>query len=148
MNAMNKDIANIFNLLQEIALCFGNHRLNGECCGDLSLVEFMALKKIYDYNKLSIQDIGIALNFTKSGATRIIDRLENKGYVMRERSAIDGRICCAAITVKGTEAIIEIMERYTVYIEDMLKDLEPQTVDNIKDALEVLVKSIHKQNFI
>lgn len=145
---MNKNIPDICNMLQEIAWHFGNNGLDGECCGDLSLVEFIALKKTYENNNLSIQDISTALNFTKSGGTRIIDRLENKGYAKRERSPIDGRVCCAAITVKGKEAIIEIMERYTVYIEDMLKDLEPQTVDNIKDALEVLVKSIHKQNFI
>jgi len=145
---MNKNIPDIYNLLQEIAWHFGSHGFNGECCEDLSLVEFMALKKAYENNNFSIQEIGNALGFTKSGATRIIDRLENKGYVTREHSPIDGRVCCVTVTVKGTEAITKIMGEYTVYLEEVLKGLEPQMVDNIKDVLEVLVKSVNQQEFV
>ena len=61
---------------KEIAWHIGNHGLNGECRGDLSLVEFMALKIACENKDFSIQEIGSTLNFTKSGATRIIDRLE------------------------------------------------------------------------
>lgn len=145
---MNKDALSIFNCLQAIAWRFGNHRLNGECCKDLSLVEFIALKEIYENNNLSIQDIGAALNFTKSGATRIIDRMETKGYVKRRRSPIDGRVCCASITIKGAEAIKEIMGRYTLYIEGMLEGLTHDKIDNIKNVLEFLAESIHKQNIM
>jgi DNA-binding MarR family transcriptional regulator len=83
---MKNRISDIYNLLQELAWHFGDHGINGECCEDLSLCEFMALKVAYENNNISIQEIGSAINFTKSGATRIIDRLENKGYVKRERS--------------------------------------------------------------
>lgn len=145
---MNKNISHIYNSLQEIAWQFGSHGFNGECCGDLSLAEFMALKKTYENINVSIQEIGSAINFTKSGATRIIDRLENKGYITRERSSIDGRVCCVTITAKGKEVITNIIEKYTEYLEKVLKGLEPQKVDDIKDALEVLVKSVHKQEFV
>jgi len=145
---MNKNILGIYNSLQEIAWHFGNHGFNGECCGDLSLVEFMALKKAYENRNFPIQEIGIALNFTKSGATRIIDRLENKGYVTREHSSIDGRVCCVAVTVKGTEVVLKIMEKYTVYLDEILKNLDSQMVDNINDVLKVLVKSVQGQKFI
>jgi len=144
---MDKDILNIYSLLQEIAWQFGNHGINGECCGDISLAEFMALKKVYENKKFSIQDIGNAINFTKSGATRIINRLEGKGYVTRERSPIDGRVCCVSITAKGTKVIIRIMKENTVYLEKMLKDLEFARVESIKETLEILVKSLHKQKF-
>jgi len=142
---MNNNIPDIYNLLQEIAWYFGHHGFDGECCRDLSLVEFMTLKKAYENNNFSIQEIGTALNFTKSGATRVIDRLENKGYVTRERSPVDGRVCCVTVTTKGKEVISKILEQYAVYLEEMLKDLEPQMIDNIKDVLETLVESVHRQ---
>jgi len=104
----------------------------------------MALKKVNRNHEFSIQEIGSAINFTKSGATRIIDRLENKGYVAREHSPIDGRICCVSITSKGTEAISRIMEKYTVYLENVLKEFEPQNVEHIRDALEMLVNAVQK----
>lgn len=84
------------------------------------------------------------MNFTKSGATKIINRLENKGYVVRKNSPIDGRICCVSITAKGTEAISRIMENYTTYLEDVLKEFEPQKVEEIRDALEMLVNAVQK----
>ena len=142
---MNKNIQDIYNSLQEIAWHFGSHGINGECCGDLSLVEFMALKKVYKNADNSIQEIGNALNFTKSGATRIINRLENKGYVVRENSPIDGRVCCVSITVKGSEEMKNILDKYTIYLEDVLNELEPQTIEHINDVLEVLVKAVQRK---
>src|SRR5665647_202988 len=141
---MNKNIPDIYNLIQELSWHFGNHGFNGECCGDLSLVEFMAIKKAYENNDFSIQEIGSAINFTKSGATRIIDRLENKGYVARENSLIDGRVCCVSITAKGIEVISRIMENYTIYLEDVLKEFEPQKLEQIRETLEMLVNSVQQ----
>ncbi|MDD2620610.1 MAG: MarR family transcriptional regulator [Syntrophomonadaceae bacterium] len=145
---MKKNIPNIYNYLQEIAWYFGNRGYDGECCEDLSLVEFMALKAAHENNNLSIQEIGSTINYTKSGATRIIDRLENKGYVKRERSFIDGRVCCVPVTDKGTQVISKIIKKDTNYVEELLHDLEPQVVDNIKTALEILSKSLHRQDRI
>ncbi len=139
---MNPYIPEIYDSLQEIAWHFGSHGINGECCGDLSFVEYMALKRIYEKSELSVQDIGNALNFTKSGATRIIDRLEDKEYAAREHSPTDGRVCCIAITDKGKEAIKEISQKYTKYLEDALKEVDTQKINEIKDILEILLKAV------
>ncbi len=104
----------------------------------------MALKKVYKNSGISIQEIGKALTFTKSGATRIINRLENKGYVVRENSPIDGRICCVSITEKGMDVISKIMKNYTVYLKDVLKDFELYKVEHIRDVLEMLVSVIQR----
>ncbi|MGE5328049.1 MAG: MarR family winged helix-turn-helix transcriptional regulator [Deltaproteobacteria bacterium] len=142
---MNKEIKNIYNLIQEISWYFGNQGFNGECCEDLSLVEFMALKKINEADKITIQEIGNALSFTKSGASKIIDRIETKGYVIRNTSPIDGRVCCVNVTEKGNKVVTNIAEKYSTYIANMLKEQEPDTIKNIKSALEILVDSAHKQ---
>jgi len=145
---MNKNIPDIYNLIQELSWYFGNQGFNGECCGDLSLVEFMALKKVYENNDIAMQEIGDSLNITKSGATKIIDRLESKEYVMRKQSLIDGRVCCVAITDKGMDAITQIVQRYTDYIGQALKKYKAQEVDNFKTVLDELVVSVRKQGFI
>jgi Transcriptional regulators len=145
---INKNMPYIYNYLQEIAWYFGSHGINGECCGELSLVEFMALKKVCENPDNSIQEIGNALNFTKSGATRIINRLENKGYVVRENSSIDGRVCCVSTTVKGSQEMKKIMDKYTNYLDDVLNELEPQMIENIYDVLEVLVKALQQKKHL
>ncbi len=145
---MENSFADIHSLLQELAWHFGDHGINGECCEDLSMAEFMALKAAYENCDLSIQDIGNAINFTKSGATRIIDRLETKGYVKRERSSTDGRVCCVPVTDKGSQAISRMIGKNTLYVEELLQDLEPQVIDNIKTALEILIGSVRRQDII
>ncbi len=142
---MDKDFVNIYNLIQELSWYFGAHGINGECCGDLSLVEYMALKKINDSENITVQEIGHALNFTKSGASKIIDRLENKGYVTREISSLDGRVCCVNTTAKGAETALEIVHRYSAYVSEMLRTQNTAMVKNIKTVLEILVDSVHRQ---
>lgn len=142
---MKNNFSDIYSLLQELAWHFGDHGINGECCKDLSLVEFMALKAAYENDNLSIQDIGSSINFTKSGATRIIDRLETKGYVKRERSLTDRRVCCVPVTDKGALVISQIIKKNTNYVEELLKDLDPKEIDNIKTAMEILIKSVHRK---
>ena len=141
---MNKNIPDIYNLIQELSWHFGNHGFNGECCRDLSLVEFMALKKIQESENITIQEIGSALNFTKSGASKIVDRIESKGYAVREISPIDGRVCCVIPTSKGTEILNSIIEEYSVYVDDMLKDFDSDTIEKIKSVLELLAASALK----
>ncbi|MDD2555733.1 MAG: MarR family winged helix-turn-helix transcriptional regulator [Syntrophaceticus sp.] len=145
---MNNTISDIYNLIQELSWYFGNQGFDGECCGDLSLVEFMALKNVHIVDDITIQEIGNALNITKSGASKVIDRLENKGYVFREQSSTDGRVCCVTITGKGKDAITNIEERYSDYVGEMLIDYEPDALDNVKNVLSALVISVRKQGFI
>ncbi|MCH3964613.1 MAG: MarR family transcriptional regulator [Clostridium sp.] len=142
---MNKNIPDIYNLIQELAWHFGNHGFNGECCKDLSLVEFMALKKIQESDTITIQEIGNALNFTKSGASKIINRLEDKGYVIREISSIDGRVCCVNVTTKGIEIIKNIIEEYSIYVDEMLKEFDSDTIENIKSVLKILTIAAQKK---
>ncbi len=145
---MNNNLSDIYNLIQELSWYFGNQGFDGECCGDLSLIEYIAVKNINDKENITIQEIGNALNITKSGASKIIDRLENKSYVLRERSSADGRVCCVGITNKGAEAITRIEKLYTDYVGEMLKDYDTDAVANIKNILEALVTSVRKQGFI
>jgi DNA-binding MarR family transcriptional regulator len=141
---MDKKIFNIYNSLQEIAWHLGNQGIIEECCKDLSLVEFMALKKAHENKYFSIQEIGSAISFTKSGATRIVDRLVNKGYVERARSSADGRICCVYITGKGKEVLDKVIHRYTSNFAEMLKGIEPQTVKDLEHSLDVLLRIVRK----
>ncbi len=145
---MNQNIINIYDSLQEIAWHFGSHGINGECCDDLSFVEFIALKHISKGDEYSIQEIGNILNFTKSGATKIINRLEKKGYVLRKSSPIDGRICCVASTEKGNTAISNIMLNYTLYLEKVLKNYDQQKVALIEETLQSLINAISQDTQI
>lgn len=144
----NRDIICIYNLIQDLSWYFGNQGFDGTCCGDLTLVEFTALKKVHEKEEIGIQEMGTALNITKSGSSKIIDRLEKRGYVLRASCSVDGRACCVVTTDLGIDAIFQIEERYTKYVGEMLKDIDNTNVNNIRDVLEVLVAAVQKKGFI
>lgn len=145
---MEKQILDIYNSIQEIAWHFGDHGINGKCCEDLSFIEFMALKRVYENTDISIQEMGINLNITKSGATKIINRLERKGYVVRKNSPIDGRVCCVGATEAGITVISKIMAKYTDHIKAILEEMEPAALQEIKTVLKILTDSTDRYNEI
>lgn len=145
---MNKDIPDIHDLLQDLSWYFGNQGFDGECCEDLSLVEYMALKKAHDTKNITIQELGVSLNITKSGISKIVDRLEKKLYVSRHQSSSDGRVCCVLPTEKGHNAIHKISNRYSEYLQEILGEIDEASLQNIKKTLELLYKAIQDKGFI
>ncbi|WP_027369876.1 MarR family winged helix-turn-helix transcriptional regulator [Desulfovermiculus halophilus] len=106
--------------LAAIAWHFGPKGLNGECCEDLSMPEFIALDKVSATPDCSVQAVSRRLGFSKSGATRVVNRLEKKGYIKKLRSAEDGRICCIGITDKGKQVLESADMRYQQQFEEIV----------------------------
>lgn len=136
---MKEKTHELLDLLQEASWLFGNRAFDGSCCEGLSYMEYQALVEMERTEDCSIQNIGKAIRFTKSGATRIIDRLERKGYAQRQRSPADGRVCCVMITSRGKSVISKITENYAAYLDDVLKDLDVRSLEMISDALAFLI---------
>ncbi len=145
---MDKNIPEIYNLIQDLSWYFGNQGFDSECCEDLSLAEYMALKKVCDNKNITILEIGAALNITKSGISKIIDRLEKKKYVSKEHSAYDGRVCCVVATDKGVNAINKIADRYSQYLLEALSDEDSQSLEDIKKALSLMFDAVQKKGFL
>jgi len=98
--------------LIELAWYFGPKGPNGECCDNLTMPEFIALEKVQTTRDCPVQHVGSSLGFTKSGATRIVNRLEKKGYVNKARSSDDARVCCVEITESGEKVLASANSRY------------------------------------
>lgn len=145
---MDKNVSAIYHVLQDLSWYFGNQGFDGECCEDLSLVEYMALKKIRDQQNIPVQRLGDTLNISKSGISKIIDRLEKKNYVSREKSVDDGRVCCILLTKNGMDALNKITEHYAAYLEEVLGEVDKATLENITESLSLLYGKIQEKGFI
>ncbi len=55
--------------------------------------------------RLRLKEVGSSLMLTRSGATRLVDRLEGAGLVRRERLKGDRRGTAAALTPAGRQAL-------------------------------------------
>ena len=129
-------------LIREITWNFGARGLKGECCGDLSQPEFRALCLASERQQCSMQDIAKDLGFTKGGATRVVNRLEKKGYIERQRSPEDGRVCCVKVTTPGRMLVKSVNLEKEERIANIMASVDPGMQQIIKTALHSFVQAM------
>lgn len=70
-----------------------------------------------------------------SDITRLLDRLENQGLVIRERHARDRRAVISRITEKGLEVLAELDEPMALCIKRQLGHLSNRQLKQLNDLL-------------
>ncbi len=133
-------------LIREITWHFGARGLKGECCGGLSQPEYRTLCLASGQRRCSMQEIAQGLGFTKSGATRVVNRLEKKGYVERKRSPEDGRVCCIKVTTSGKALMKVLSQENENRIDRVMSKIDPAMQEVIRTALRSFVQAIQDED--
>ncbi len=136
------DVNPLANNLVEIMWKFGPQGLDKQCCDDLSMAEYRAMTVISEIRSCSVQDVAKHLGFTKSGATRIANRLEKKGFITKERWAQDNRICCLTPTSEGVKALSNASHEFTESLKTVLAAMPEEQRNNLAEALGMMAKAI------
>lgn len=139
---MQSAISDICRSLIEIAWHFGPKDLNGECCENLTMPEFIALDKVSTTSHCAVQDVGYSLGFTKSGATRIVNRLEKKGYVQKVKSHEDARVCCVKITKSGERILSSVNSRYMEQFHAIATKMPEHSVSDTVKLLKTMATAL------
>ena len=75
-----------------------------------------------DGRRLRLSELAERIVFSRSGLTRLIDRIEERGYLRRERSSEDRRGTFAVLTDAGREAMKRSWPVYKREIESRFAD--------------------------
>jgi len=140
---MENHLDTLIGYLHEIVWQFGPRGLNGECCGDLSMPEFRVLRIAFAAEGCSVQHIAMSLDFTKSGATRIVGRLEKKGYVLRNRSEKDRRVCRVSLTPAGNTVLNQISNEYRSKLRELMSGMDPVAAIALPEVLSHLLRALN-----
>jgi MarR family transcriptional regulator, 2-MHQ and catechol-resistance regulon repressor len=73
--------------------------------------------------RLRMTDLAAQTGLSTSGVTRVVDRLEREGLVIREACATDRRASYAALTEPGRERLASVLPRHLQDIEDSFTGL-------------------------
>jgi MarR family transcriptional regulator, organic hydroperoxide resistance regulator len=122
---MDEQTSQLTGLLEDMMYDFGTHNLRGNCCENISHGEFRALRAISRLDKCTMQDIAKSIAVTKSGATRIVSRLEEKKLVHRVHDQKDARICCVQLSKEGQSLLSRITEEPAKRMEEVLSAMTP-----------------------
>jgi DNA-binding MarR family transcriptional regulator len=93
--------------------------------------------------RLRLRDLASRLVLTRSGATRLVDRLAAAGLVERERVHEDRRGAVAVLTAEGAHALRRAWPRYANGIERLfLAALTPEEAGTIRTAMERVTNAL------
>jgi MarR family 2-MHQ and catechol resistance regulon transcriptional repressor len=107
-------------------------------CYGLNLTEFAVLELLFHKGDQPIQHIGKQVLITSGSITYVVDKLEEKGLLLRKRCDKDGRVFYATMTVQGRELMNEIFPRHHKAIQHIFAGID----DNEKELLINLLKKL------
>lgn len=122
---MDKQTSQLTGLLEDMMYDFGTHNMSSNCCENISHGEFRALRVISRMDRCTMQDIAKGIAVTKSGATRIISRLEEKKLVRRVNDQNDGRVCCVQLSKEGKSLLSRITDEPAKKMSTVLGAMTP-----------------------
>jgi DNA-binding MarR family transcriptional regulator len=108
------------------------------CCGDLTLEQFQTLRAVSTSGQVSIGSLSALLRVDLSTMSRNVALLERNAYLVRARSADDGRIVLVKLTAKGKRALHTLRCGERDILGDVYERLAPAERRSVLDALESL----------
>jgi len=102
---------------------------------------------LWQKDGISINELAKRTALSKSTLTIMLDRLEEKGYVIRVPSKEDRRV----ILIKRTEKDKRLENKYTevsnVMTELFYKDFSPNEIDEFENYLKRILANLIKQHY-
>ncbi|WP_209341480.1 MarR family transcriptional regulator [Flavonifractor sp. AGMB03687] len=132
----------IFNTYAEM------QRNRHEYCPGVALtpLEIHAIERIAITNPINITELSLALDMTKGGVSKCVDRLEKLGLVRRYKYMRNQKEVYLHLTEQGVDAF-HGHERYHRVADQVIidygKQLSPETQDEILGFLDMYLKQMN-----
>ena len=130
---------------QMIALvrAFGLHQPERTPCGQpVSVAEAHTLLELSRHEPLPQRDLTAWLRLEKSTVSRLVAQLEQRGWLVRERSAADGRVLLLSLTAAGQAQAALLAEARQVRFARLLAAIPEERRDEVRRALALLVEAV------
>ena len=112
---------------------------------DISFLELKGLAAFIDENReYSVSEISNLIHLPLPNITSIINRLEKKKIVKKQRDNKDGRIVRVALTNKGKKLRYEFMQRRVQEVKGLLDRLTVEEQNELLNALETATRIFQK----
>jgi DNA-binding MarR family transcriptional regulator len=109
----------------------------------LSLSEIYALNILAEKAPLSQQDLGAALLLEKSSVTRLVQQLEQRGWLLRERDSHDSRLRLLRLTELGARMTEQMHQYMHERHAGLFSQLSPEEQSALIQGLTALRRAFH-----
>jgi DNA-binding MarR family transcriptional regulator len=111
---------------------------------DLSFVDFMAIKLIRDGVSTNAGELARDMHINTGATTRLIDGLEQKGLLERDRSSADRRVVRLRLTQSGEGKYIEKVPIMVAQWNEVLASFDQSEADMLMYLLSKMLASMER----
>ncbi len=137
---LDRDAMQFHEALSELIRIYQFRDRKRICCHDISVTQCYTLEALVRRGALTLNELATELYLDKSTASRVLDALERKEYLVRETDPEDRRAIRVALTPQGRElhACIEadLLEEH----KRLLGDLDPEVRQAISNLIGRLAR--------
>ncbi len=108
---------------------------------DITSTQAKVLFQIYHFKFDRPSQIGKSLNVDNSAITRMLDRLEKKGLLIRIPDPNDRRSIVIQLTENGVEAVKRSLPLARNAIEELTQSLSEEEIEQLRHCLKKIVTS-------
>jgi DNA-binding MarR family transcriptional regulator len=108
----------------------------------LSLSDIYALNILAERAPISQQDLGAALLLEKSSVTRLVQQLERRGWIVRERDARDSRLRLLRLSELGARMTEEMHRHMHERHAELFEQLTPDEQSALMRGLTALRRAL------
>lgn len=109
---------------------------------DISQVDFAVIDLLQAGEKISCKDLSESMDLSSSRCSRIVERLQKKGYVERKQNCDDRRAVEVSLTSKGIELKKGIGNLKRQCEKRILSTMNPDEVEIVEQGITILRKSL------
>ena len=114
-----------------VAAAFAGH--------DVSFMQWIVLMKLRESASLTASDLCREMRHDNGALTRMLDQLEERGYVQRERSEEDRRVVRLQLTGAGRRKVTELMSLVVDRLNEGLSDFSKPEFAELTRLLNKLI---------
>ena len=104
----------------------------------LTPAEINALANLAGARSQTVSELGRLVGSPPTTLTSVLDRLERRGHVTRDRHPTDRRAVLVSLTPSGRRAAASIRRAITRLERHALGDLDAATIDGLRAGLDAL----------
>jgi MarR family transcriptional regulator, organic hydroperoxide resistance regulator len=109
---------------------------------DLSAAQLWALWEVAEKPGLHVGDLAYALSIHRSTASNLIDKMEKKQLVRKERSSTDQRVVSLYLTSAGSQIVREAPRPARGVLQETLRQLPQGLLNRLNEDLSALIEHL------
>jgi len=133
-------IAGVLDNLRRVFQVVHGYSKRAERTGGLTGPQLWAVKVLSESGPVRVSDLARRMYLHPSTVVGILDRLETRDLAERTRSREDRRVVTVALTRKGRHLVSKVPEIAQGLLLNGLEGLSSRDLEDLSNALEVLVK--------